>query len=102
MMALSVVVGFFFVVFVDQFVTALPAAGTTLHLSAWGIGGSLLTAGGLSIMHTREESYSPGILDVGSLHYGPESRSSEAVPLAETKAEKPADTVDTKSAAPNE
>ncbi|MBY8996317.1 MAG: hypothetical protein KGD60_01200 [Candidatus Thorarchaeota archaeon] len=72
MMALSVLVGFFFVVFIDQFVMALPSVGTTLYLSCWGLGGSIITAAGFSMMHNREESYSPGILDTSALHYGPE------------------------------
>lgn len=103
MMALSIVVGFFFVIFVDEFVNALPAVGTTLYLSAWGLGGSVLTAGGFSVMHTREESYSPGMLDVGSLRYGAEQKpAEEAAPKTETKPEKAADAVDPASAVPNE
>jgi hypothetical protein len=71
MMSLSVLGGFFFIVFTDRFVQALPSVGTTLYLSVWGLGGSILTAAGFSMMHTSEESYSPGIMDVHSLHYGP-------------------------------
>ncbi len=103
MMALSIVVGFFFVIFVDEFVNALPAVGTTLYLSAWGLGGSVLTAGGLSVMHTREESHSPGMLDVRSLHYGGAPKpAEEAAPKTETKPEKPADAIDPTSTGPNE
>ena len=72
MFGLSVLVGFFFVVFVDQFAIAVPSAGGTWYLSFWGLGGSILTAAGFSMMHNREESYSPGILDTSALHYGPE------------------------------
>jgi len=72
MMALSILMGFFFVVFVDQFAMAVPSAGGTWYLSFWGLGGSILTAAGFSMMHNREESYSPGILDTSALHYGPE------------------------------
>jgi hypothetical protein len=98
MMALSILGGFFFIVFVDQFVNALPAAGTTLYLSVWGIGGSLLTAAGFSIMHTSEESYSPGIMDVKSLHYGPVPEPvEEPIPDAEAKPEIPTGTADTTS-----
>jgi hypothetical protein len=82
MMALSVTVGFFFVVFVDQFVLAVPSAGSTLYLSFWGLGGSILTAAGFAMMHNQEESYSPGILDTSKLHYGPEP---EPEPEAEPK-----------------
>ena len=72
MFGLSVLAGFFYVVFVDQFALAVPAAGGTFYLSFWGLGGSILTAAGFSMMHNREESYSPGILDTSALHYGPE------------------------------
>jgi len=79
MMSLSVLVGFFFVVFIDQFVNAIPIAGTTLYLFVWGVGGSILTAAGFSMMHTSEESYSPGILDTNALHYGPEPEPEEEI-----------------------
>jgi len=72
MMALSITVGFFFVVFVDQFALAVPSAGDTIYLSFWGLGGAILTAAGFAMMHNQEESYSPGIMDTGALHYGPE------------------------------
>jgi hypothetical protein len=97
MMSLSVLVGFFFVVFIDQFVRSIPSIGTTLYLSAWGLGGSILTAAGISMMHTSEESYSPGILDVHSLHYGhtpepaPES-AGEVVIQEAVKTEVPSET----------
>jgi hypothetical protein len=98
MMSLSVLAGFFFIVFVDQFVNALPSAGTTLYLSIWGIGGSLLTAAGFSMMHTSEESYSPGIMDVKSLHYGPEPEPvEEHVSETEIKSEESTETIDTPS-----
>lgn len=72
MMALSITVGFFYVIFVDQFALAVPAAGGTLYLSFWGLGGAILTAAGFAMIHNQEESYSPGILDTHALHYGPE------------------------------
>ncbi|MFW9964357.1 MAG: hypothetical protein ACFFCX_12375 [Candidatus Sifarchaeia archaeon] len=72
MMALSITIGFFYVVFIDQFALAVPSAGGTLYLSFWGIGGAILTAAGFSMMHNQEESYSPGIMDTDALHYGPE------------------------------
>jgi hypothetical protein len=88
MMSLSVLAGFFFVVFIDQFVNALPSAGTTLYLSAWGLGGSILTAAGFAMMHTSQESYSPGIMDTSSLHYGPEPEpESTGEPSPEAKPE---------------
>ena len=100
MMALSILMGFFFVVFVDQFALAVPSAGSTLYLSFWGLGGSILTAAGFSMMHNREESYSPGILDTSALHYGPEPEpepepeeetelAAEAEPTPEVKSAEP-------------
>ncbi len=72
MMALSISFGFFYVVFIDRFAFAVPAAGDTLYLSFWGLGGVILTAAGFAMMHNQEESYSPGIMDTNALHYGPE------------------------------
>lgn len=95
MMALSITVGFFFVVFIDQFAIAVPAAGTTMYLAFWGFGGSILTAAGFSMMHNREESYSPGILDTSALHYGPEPEPEpepEEKPVVEPETETIAET----------
>lgn len=78
MMSFSVVAGFFFVVFTyffaDALYVVLSMAGdnTGFYYSIWGLGGSILTAAGFSIMHTKEESTSPGILDTSALHYAPE------------------------------
>jgi hypothetical protein len=72
MFGLSVLAGFFFVVFVSWFAESVPAAGNWEYLSFWGLGGAILTAAGFSMMHNKEESYSPGILDTSALHYGPE------------------------------
>ena len=55
-----------------------------MYLSFWGLGGSILTAAGFAMMHNQEESYSPGILDTKSLHYGPEP---EPEPEADTPTE---------------
>jgi len=94
MLALSVVAGFLYILFVDQFALAVPSAGTTLALACWGLGGSIITAAGFSMMHNLEESYSPGILDTSALHYGPEPEpepevveEEEAEPEAESAAE---------------
>ena len=95
MFGLSVLVGFFFVVFVDQFALAVPAAGGTFYLSFWGLGGSILTAAGFSMMHNREESYSPGILDTSALHYGPEPEPEPEVPVEAEPASEPTPTEET-------
>jgi hypothetical protein len=59
-----------------------------LYLSAWGLGGSILTAAGFAMMHTSQESYSPGIMDTSSLHYGPEPEpESTGEPSPEAKPE---------------
>jgi hypothetical protein len=77
-MSISVVVAFFFVVFTYFFADALYVVlsmapdNTGFYYTIWGLGGSILTAAGFSIMHTREESTSPGILDTSALRYGPE------------------------------
>jgi hypothetical protein len=100
MMSLSVLSGFFFVVFIDQFVSALPAAGTTLYLSAWGLGGSILTAAGFSMMHSGEESYSPGIMDTSTLHYGAEPEPEPADKLVTEAVAKPEESRETTDATP--
>ncbi|MFW9806666.1 MAG: hypothetical protein ACFFFK_08060 [Candidatus Thorarchaeota archaeon] len=84
MFALTVLAGFFFVVFVSWFAESVPTAGGWEYLSFWGLGGSILTAAGFSMMHNFEESYSPGIMDTSALHYGPEP---ELEPEPEPKAE---------------
>jgi len=45
--------------------------GNLIVFSGWGIGSAVLTAGGLSIAQSYEQSTSPGLLDVSGLHYGP-------------------------------
>jgi hypothetical protein len=78
MMSFSVVAGFFFVVFTYLFVESLYVVlsiandNSGFYYSIWGLGGSILTAAGFAIMHTKEESTTPGILDTSALHYGPE------------------------------
>ena len=64
--------------------------GNLLVFSAWGIGSAILTAGGFSIAQSYEQSSSPGILDVSSLHYGPpeaEEEEPEPEAIAESTAE---------------
>jgi hypothetical protein len=94
MFGFSILGGFFFVVFVSWFVDSVPAAGDWLYLSFWGLGGSILTAAGFSMMHNYEESYSPGIMDTSKLHYGPEPE-----PEPESEVEE-AEVVSTESEAP--
>jgi hypothetical protein len=92
-MSISVVVAFFFVVFVYFFADALyvfptvtSEANIGFYYSVWGLAGVILTAAGFSIMHNLEESTSPGILDTSKLHYGPEPEP-EPEPEAEVEGE---------------
>jgi hypothetical protein len=55
--------------------------------SAWGIGSSLLTAGGFSIIQSFDQGTSSGMLDVSSLHYGPPKEEPE--PVVEEPSEEP-------------
>lgn len=92
MFGLTVLAGFFFVVFISWFADSVPMAGRWEYLSFWGLGGSILTAAGFSMMHTKEESYSPGIMDTSALHYGPEPEP-EPEPEEESKVESEATAV---------
>ena len=85
MFGFSILGGFFFVVFISWFADSVPAAGDWLYLSFWGLGGSILTAAGFSMMHNYEESYSPGIMDTSKLHYGPEPEPEPEVDVSETE-----------------
>jgi hypothetical protein len=94
-MSISVVVAFFFVVFTYFFGDALYTFPTItadnnigFYYSVWGIGGAILTAAGFSIMHNKEESTTPGILDTSVLHYGPEPEP-EPEPVAEAETDEP-------------
>ena len=65
-----------------------------LVFSSWGIGSAVLTAGGFSIVQTYEQSTSPGMLDVSSLHYGPpKEEEPEPEPEPEVEAEPEVETV---------
>ncbi len=75
MLAIFVVAAFFFVVFSYWFADALYVVlslandNTGFYYSIWGLGATILTAAGFSMQHNKEESTSPGILDVGALKY---------------------------------
>jgi hypothetical protein len=72
-----------------------------LVFSSWGIGSALLTAGGFSIVQSYEQSTSPGMLDVSSLHYGPPKEEEEEVEAEEEEevpeAEAPTEPVEEKT-----
>ncbi|TFG33623.1 hypothetical protein EU527_07390 [Candidatus Thorarchaeota archaeon] len=71
MLGPSVISALFFVIVSNLVSLNTDILGNLIFFSGWGIGSSLLIAGGLSIMQTLRQSTSPGILDVASLHYGP-------------------------------
>jgi len=75
MFSIFIVAAFFFVVFSYLFADSLYVVlsivndNTGFYYSVWGLGGIILTAAGFSMQHNREESTSPGIMDVGALQY---------------------------------
>ncbi len=80
MLAISTVLALFVLIFS---ILAPAEFGGGVFLASWAIGSALLTAGGLSIMQPLDESISPGLLDVSSLHYGPPSDDATADAVAE-------------------
>ena len=84
MLGPSVIAALFFVIISNLVSLNTDILGNLIFFSGWGIGSSLLVAGGFSIMQALKQSTSPGILDVASLHYGPPKDESE--PIDEEKA----------------
>lgn len=70
MLGPSVIAALFFVIVSHLVSMNSDILGNLIFFSGWGIGSSLLVAGGLSIMQTLQQSTSSGKLDVQSLHYG--------------------------------
>jgi hypothetical protein len=68
--ALAIVVSVYFYIVVSSLPPIVGITSDALFLLSWGIGSALLVASGFSIMPSRSEITSPGILDVGSLKYG--------------------------------
>ncbi len=75
----AMVSALFFVIITYLMSLGTDMLGNVLYFSAWGIGSSLLTAGGLSILQSEEMGTTRGMLDVSSLHYGPPREEPEAV-----------------------
>ena len=71
MLGPSVIAGLFFVIISNLVSLNTDILGNLIYFSGWGIGSSILVAGGFSNMQTMEQSTTPGILDVSSLQYGP-------------------------------
>ncbi|MFW9944156.1 MAG: hypothetical protein ACFFB7_04095, partial [Candidatus Sifarchaeia archaeon] len=88
MLAISVVVGVLYTIYVTILISDL---GGNLYLATWGIGGAIFISGGIAIFPSREESVTPGIMDVSALHYGPEPEP-EPEPEAAVEPEKEAET----------
>ncbi len=89
MLGPSVMAGLFFVIIASVVSMNTDILGNLVMFSAWGIGSSLLTAGGFSIIQSYEEGTSSGMLDVSSLHYGPPKEESEPEPVVEEPSEEP-------------
>lgn len=109
MFAIFIVAAFFFVVFSYLFADALYVVlsmandNTGFYYSVWGLGATILTAAGFSMQHNKEESTSPGILDVGALtYYTPPEPEPEPEPEVEEapEAEAAAPEVETSSEEP--
>jgi hypothetical protein len=70
LLALALLVSLFYVL-TASFLPEIAGVNTDwLFLSSWGIVSALLVAGGFSIMPSKRDIVSPGILDVASLRYG--------------------------------
>ncbi len=82
MLGPSVISALFFVIISSLVSQNTNILGNLIFFSGWGIGSSILVAGGLSNMQTLEQSTTPGILDVSSLHYGTMKVKSEQEPIA--------------------
>jgi len=80
MLGPSVFLGLLYVIIAYTVSMNTDILGNILIISGWGIGSAILTAGGLSIVQSYEESTSPGMLDVSSLHYGPPKEEIEPEP----------------------
>jgi hypothetical protein len=77
MLGPSVVLGIIYVSIALTISANIPILGNLIILSGWGIGSAILTAGGFSIAQSYEQSTTPGMLDVSSLHYGPPKEEEE-------------------------
>ena len=83
MLGPSVMAGLFFVIIANVVSLNTDILGNLIMFSAWGIGSSLLTAGGFSIIQSFDQGTSSGMLDVSSLYYGPPKEESEPEPVVE-------------------
>jgi len=89
MLGPSVIAGLFFVIIANVVSLNTDILGNLVMFSAWGIGSSLLTAGGFSIIQSFDQGTSLGMLDVSSLHYGPPKEEPEPEPVVEEPSNEP-------------
>lgn len=110
MLSIAAVFSLFYMLY---FVVNPVPLGDTAFLSSWSIGSIILVAGGFAMLNSNEyteEAYTPGIMDVSKLSYGPPLEEPEPEPepeAATTSAEESeSEESDTKSeetsAAPSE
>ncbi|MGQ4911548.1 MAG: hypothetical protein ACP6KW_05205 [Candidatus Thorarchaeota archaeon] len=76
----SLVSAMFFVILAYILSMSTDMLGDVIYFSSWGIGGSLLTAGGFSILQSLDQATTRGIMDVSALHYGPPPAEPEPEP----------------------
>ncbi len=87
MLGPSVFLALIYVIIAYTASLSVEIIGSLLIFSSWGIGSAILTAGGFSIVQSYEQSTSPGMLDVSSLHYGPPKEEPEPEPEIEAEPE---------------
>ena len=70
---LAIAVFFALMYFLASFVVYPWALDDAIWYSFWGIGSAIVVAGGAAMIKitTEDEAYTPGIMDVSKLHYGP-------------------------------
>ncbi|MFW9919843.1 MAG: hypothetical protein ACFFED_09605 [Candidatus Thorarchaeota archaeon] len=70
-LAVAIFVALMYMIF--SFVVYPWEMADVVWYSFWGIGSAIVTAGGAAMIRitTADEAYTPGIMDVSKLHYGP-------------------------------
>ncbi|MHA1906523.1 MAG: hypothetical protein ACW98Y_04450 [Candidatus Thorarchaeota archaeon] len=110
MLSLAAVFSMFYVLY---FVVNASPLDVTMFLSSWSIGSVIMIAGGFAMLRSEEyteEAFTPGIMDVSKLSYGPpvEEPESETLPEVEVTETAESETGESKpeteepSAAPEE
>jgi len=83
---LALAVFFSLMYFLASFVVYTWALDDAVWYSFWGIGSAIVVAGGAAMLKvtTEDEAYTPGIMDISKLHYGPPAVEPEVEVEAET------------------